>query len=87
MPINQKLVDQINGNKERASMNPNAEVIRLERELMQMQQMLIKQMQINQETLLQVNKVMAKNEDLEKKVAIMERQIDFKQLQRVHAIK
>lgn len=87
MPINKRIVDKIKSNQENGIADPMTEIIRLEKKLFTLQQMLIKSMQVNQETLLQVNKVMDENTELRKEISIMKRQIDFKQLQGVHAIK
>ena len=87
MPINERIVEKIKSNQENGIAEPMTEIIKLEKKLFTLQQMLIKSMQVNQETLLQVNKVMDENTELRKEISIMKRQIDFKQLQGVHAIK
>lgn len=83
MPLNSQIQDRINANKSRVSTDSRVEVIRLEREIMKLQETLIDQMKINQQTLLKVNEQAEEIKEMRSEISIWKRQVDIKRFQRV----
>ncbi len=87
MPLSQQIIDQIKANRENGLRSPEVEMLRMERKISALQQMVIKQMQINQDTLLKVVELERENTEMKKDLSIMARQIDFKERQALRALK
>ena len=85
MPLNPEILDRINANKNKVSADPRVEVIRLEREIMKLQETLIDQMKINQQTLLKVNEQAEEIKEMRSEISIWKRQMDIKRFQRVES--